>query len=159
MTEYTAYVTQRIRYRVTGEYETPQDFARAIASGLWDDTDNEVEWDRVEVFDTEGQLLHDTAPEGFPMSENTDLTQRQYVVGLPVMVTINDEGFVTAEVDLSELAVGVEKDYLAGPLGEEWDSRDRTLTAVEDAEVLRRWVQTHSVRNEDFAAPHEVMGS
>lgn len=32
------------------------------------------------------------------------MAQRSYVIGLPVVITVNDDGTLTAEVDLSEAA-------------------------------------------------------
>lgn len=85
------------------------------------------------------------------------LNPREYVVGLPVLVTIDDNGWIAVEVDLSELSVTMCKDSESGPLGEAWDVLDSHETAVADSEVARRWVQMYSVRNEGFApSPHAV---
>lgn len=84
------------------------------------------------------------------MSEQPNLAERQYSVGLPVGVTVRDDGWVSIKVDLSELATAVTKDWFAGPLGDEWEGIDTDEITVEDSEVLRRWVFTHEVSNEDF---------
>ena len=83
------------------------------------------------------------------MAEVTS-TRRDYVVGLPVCVSIDDGGFVAVNVDLSEMPVAIRKDSFSGPLGEEWEGIDGYETAVADSEVLERWIRTHSVSNGDF---------
>lgn len=87
--------------------------------------------------------------------QQPDRSRREYAVGLPVLVTITDEGFVSVNVDLSELGTVVHKDSTAGPLGEGWDNLDTHTIAVEDSEVLDRWAQIHQVSNEGFA-PAEI---
>lgn len=127
MTEFTAYVTQRVRYRVTGEYDKPEDFANAIASGLWDDTDNEVEWDRVEVFDTDGQLVHDTRAQEADASEVRVHFQPQAWVKNYAIDTDDegpDEWNVTTETAQAiplALAKGSDLDFVrSDPLAPEW---------------------------------------
>lgn len=71
---------------------------------------------------------------------------RGYVVGLPVAISINDEGFVRVEVDLSELSWSIVRDSDTSTLQQTSDAQLRS-----DAEVLSRWVATHMVMNEDHA--------
>jgi len=64
------------------------------------------------------------------------MSTRQYVVGLPVVVDIDDDGHVRVEVDTSEL--GVSK-----VLAEHSEYDDETIDA--DADLLHEWVRTHDV--------------
>lgn len=73
-------------------------------------------------------------------------TPRTYVVGLPVVVTVTDDGFVSVEVDLAELPATVR---------EEGGSADHPAMLIDvdrDVRTLRRWVETHAVRNEDHVS-------
>lgn len=61
---------------------------------------------------------------------------RTYVVGLPVVVEVRDDGHVAVEVDLTELG---SRKVLA-----EWnDYPPETITA--DADYLSAWRRTHRV--------------
>lgn len=63
MTVYQLVIHQHIRYTTEVEADSPEEAAEIIASGDWDDTNNEVLADRVRVYDEdEEELLHDTNP-------------------------------------------------------------------------------------------------
>lgn len=70
---------------------------------------------------------------------------RGYVVGLPVVVTVENSGFVQVEVDLSELPSSI------------WESTHEPTfpepdedTIARDQQVLERWIEHHSVKNEGY---------
>jgi adenylate kinase len=73
-----------------------------------------------------------------------EVPTRQYVVGLPVVVGIRDDGFVIVDVDLSELA---SRKTLAD-MGANFDYSDEQVDA--DVALLRTWVQQHSVAGEGY---------
>lgn len=69
---------------------------------------------------------------------------RSYVVGLPVVVTVSPEGFVTVEVDLSDTTSVMRE--------AESQLADYPDAVVEDdVDVVSRWLDTHTVRNEGYA--------
>lgn len=65
--------------------------------------------------------------------------RRTYVVGLPVIITINPDDVVTIEVDTGDLSK---------VLGDHSDYPQAVVT--NDAMRLHRWTQTHAVSNEGF---------
>lgn len=72
------------------------------------------------------------------------IDSRSYVVGLPVVVTVSPEGFVTVEVDLSETTSVMHEGE--SQLGEySYDEVSK------DAAVVSQWMDTHTVKNEGFA--------
>jgi hypothetical protein len=72
--------------------------------------------------------------------------RREYVIGLPVVVTIEHGDFVTVDVDLSELPV-------RKVLAEQSEYSDEQIAA--DAELLSAWVADHDVRNAGIALVDE----
>lgn len=87
-------------------------------------------------------------------------TRREYCVGLPVSVSVDDSGWITVEVDLSELASSIQGDENAGPLGKYWQVHDNAAQtqAASDSAALTAWVNSHSLRNEghaDFGALYD----
>lgn len=65
------------------------------------------------------------------------MSSRTYVIGLPVVITVYDDGTVTAEVDLSEAA---DLNDASIPEGQADDigTLDRDSAAVEDAVEAKR---------------------
>lgn len=53
------------------------------------------------------------------------MSERSYVIGLPVVITIDDAGKVTAEVDLSEATDIFEDEEAAEKYGDEQVTADR----------------------------------
>lgn len=53
------------------------------------------------------------------------MSERSYVIGLPVVITIDDDGKVTAEVDLSEATDIHEDEEAAENYGDEQVTADR----------------------------------
>lgn len=66
---------------------------------------------------------------------------RTYVVGLPVIVTVHPDGFVSVEVDSTELTVEVERAEV------EYDA----ATVAEDVATLDTWTSGHHVAAEGYA--------
>lgn len=72
----------------------------------------------------------------------TENKSRAYAVGLPALVTISPDGFVTVSVDLSELGESIWEDGAA--------IDDDTHMAADEAK-LRAWAGTHAVTGEGYA--------
>lgn len=66
---------------------------------------------------------------------------RTYVVGLPVIVVVSPEGFVSVEVDTSELGAAVRDDTETEHTTEQVDA---------DADLLDKWAEHHAVINQGW---------
>lgn len=85
------------------------------------------------------------------------MTTRAYAVGLPAVVTITAEGFVTVAVDLSELGESIGEDTapIVDPIGAGY--ADEVIRG--DAATLSGWARTHAVSGEGYAEPMLVEGT
>lgn len=78
------------------------------------------------------------------METENNAGPRTYVVGLPVIVTVTAEGFVTVEVDTAELATDLSDDNA------NVSDADAAQVAA-DAETLRTWAKGHAVTAQGWA--------
>lgn len=75
------------------------------------------------------------------------MTERSYVVGLPVSITVRDDGWVQAECDLSEAGQSIRKDWES--LGVEPQPTEEQLIA--DSNLVDRWSDLNMLAHGEFA--------
>lgn len=85
------------------------------------------------------------------------MTERSYVVGLPVSITVKDDGWVQVECDLSEAGQSIRKDSW-GQVGDEADRMPTEEQLIADADTVDRWAEKNMLAHGGFAPDDRLIG-
>lgn len=79
------------------------------------------------------------------------MSARTYVVGVTAVVTVDDDGWITVAVDMSDVGRDMARDPECGPFDSDMEPitvGDVLTLAAEDSERVDAWARAHAVTGE-----------